>query len=150
MKAEIRNNKDFWSGMMFVVTGAAAMFIARDYKFGTALRMGPGFFPSVLGAILILIGLYVLFMGLRSNEKVQGSWSVRALIVMPLALVLFGVLMEYGGFVPALLALVFGAASAGREFKFTEVLLAAVLLIVLSIGVFIWGLKLPYPLLKGF
>lgn len=150
MKADIRNNKDFWAGVMFIGTGAAAMFIARDYKFGTALHMGPGFFPSVLGAILILIGLYVLFMGLRSNEKVQGNWSCRALIVMPLALVLFGVLMEYAGFVPALLALVFASAFAGREFKFIEVLLVAAVLIVLSVGVFIWGLNLPYPLLKGF
>ena len=150
MKAEIRNNKDFWAGVMFIVTGAVAMFIARDYKFGTALRMGPGFFPSVLGGILIVIGVYVLCMGLRSNEKVQGTWSIRAIIILPLALVLFGVLMEYAGFVPALAVLIFGAASAGREFKFVEVLLISALLIALSVGIFIWGLGLPYPLLKGF
>ena len=55
MKLEIRNNKDFWAGMMFIGIGAAAMFIARDYPFGSALRMGPGYFPSVLGGILILL-----------------------------------------------------------------------------------------------
>jgi hypothetical protein len=150
MKLEIRNNKDFWSGMMFIGTGAAAIFIAREYRFGTALRMGPGFFPIVLGGILILIGLYVLVTGLRSNMKIQGNWSIRALILLPATIVLFGVLMEYGGFVPALLALIFGAAFAGREFKLKEVLLVAALLTLLSSGVFIWGLGLPYPLIKGF
>lgn len=150
MKLEIRSNKDFWAGMMFIVTGAVAMSVARGYRFGTALRMGPGFFPSVLGGILILIGLWVLVAGLRKSEKIQGTWSLRALIVLPATIALFGVLMEYVGFIPALAALIFGAAAAGREFRFVEVAFVALFLTVLSLGVFIWGLGLPYPLIKGF
>jgi len=150
MKLEISNNKDFWAGMMFITTGAAAMFIAREYPFGTALRMGPGFFPTVLGGILMVIGLYVLFMGLRNHEKIQGNWSIRAMSLLPASIVLFGVLMAYAGFIPALLLLIFGAAFAGKEFKLVEVSLVAVLLITLSIGVFIWGLGLPFPLITGF
>ena len=57
------------------------MLIARNYPFGTALRMGPGYFPTVLGGILILFGLYLLVAGLRSSEQIAGSWSLRALIV---------------------------------------------------------------------
>jgi hypothetical protein len=53
MKVELNNNKDFWAGMMLIGIGVAAMFIARDYRFGSALRMGPGFFPTVLSGILI-------------------------------------------------------------------------------------------------
>lgn len=150
MKLEISNNRDFWSGVMFIVIGAAAMYISRDYKFGSALRMGPGFFPTVLGGILIVIGAYVLCLGLRSKEKIKGAWSIRPLIVLPLALVLFGLLMEHAGFIPALAVLIFVSALGGREFKFTEVLLVAALLIALSVAVFIWGLNLPYPLVKGF
>jgi Tripartite tricarboxylate transporter TctB family len=88
--------------------------------------------------------------GLRSNERIPGNWSLRALIVLPSSMVLFGVLMQYAGFIPALAALVFGAAASGREFKVVEVLLLTVLLAVLSVAVFIWGLGLPYPLIKGF
>ena len=55
------DNKDFWAGVMLIATGAATMFIARGYAFGTTLRMGPGYFPTVLGGILILFGLYLLF-----------------------------------------------------------------------------------------
>ena len=59
--------------------------------------------------------------GLRSNEKIEGGWSLRALIVLPLSLVLFGLLMEHAGFVPALMVLIVGSAAAGSEFKLVEV-----------------------------
>lgn len=150
MKIEVRNNKDFWAGLMLIGTGAMAIFIARDYPFGSTMRMGPGYFPSVLGGILVLFGIYITLMGLKRNEKIQGRWSLRALIVLPLSLVLFGVLMKHAGFMPALAALIFGSAAAGREFKFVEVLLLTVVLIGLSAAVFIWGLGLPHPLIKGF
>ena len=97
MKLGLNRNKDFWAGMMFVGTGAGAMFIARNYPFGTTLRMGPGYFPIVLGGILILFGIYVMVRGLRKNEKIQGNWSIRALIVLPLSMVVFGVLMDLAG-----------------------------------------------------
>lgn len=148
MKLELRNNKDFWAGLVFAGTGAAAIFIARNYPFGTMLRMGPGYFPRVLGGILVLFGLYVMVRGLRINEKIESNWSVRALIVLPLSMVLFGFLMNFLGFIPALVALVFGSAAAGREFKFVEILLLTVLLTALSVALFVWGLGLPYPLIN--
>ena len=123
--------------------------MARSYPMGTTLRMGPGYFPVVLGALLILFGLYCIASGLRSNEKIEGSWSLRGLIVLPLSLVLFGLLMEYAGFIPALIVLIFGSAFAGTEFRFIEVVLLAVGLTAFSVVLFIWGLGLPYPLLVG-
>jgi hypothetical protein len=150
MKLTLRNNKDFWAGLMFAGIGAAAMFIARTYPVGTTLRMGPGYFPNLLGGILIAFGLFVMVRGLRSNEEMKGNWSIRALIVLPLSIVLFGIAMELAGFVPALAVLVFVSAASGREFKFKEVLLLAMLLGVLSVAMFVWGLGLPYPLIKGF
>jgi putative tricarboxylic transport membrane protein len=150
MKLELRANKDFWAGMMLMGIGAGAMFIAREYAFGTTLRMGPGYFPRMLGGLLILFGIYIMAVGLRRNEKIQGRYSLRALILLPLSLVLFGVLMDHAGFVPALVALVFGSAAAGREFRFVEVLLLTAVLTVISVATFIWGLELPYSLIKGF
>ncbi len=150
MKLTLHNNKDFWAGLMFAGIGAVAMFIARTYPFGTTLRMGPGYFPNLLGGILILFGIYVMVRGLRNYEKIQGNWSIRALIVLPLSIVLFGIAMELAGFIPALAVLIFVSAASGREFKFKEVLLLTILLGVLSVAMFIWGLGLPYPLIKGF
>jgi hypothetical protein len=150
MKLELRKNKDFWAGMMLLGIGVAAMFISRDYRFGSALRMGPGFFPTILSGILIAFGICIMAVGLRSGEKIQGSLSLRAFVMLPLSLILFGILMQVAGFIPALVALVFVSAASGREFKLMEVLLLTVGLTVASVALFIWGLGLPYPLIKGF
>jgi uncharacterized membrane protein len=150
MNVDLRHNKDFWAGAMLIATGLGAVSIARDYPVGNAFRMGPGYFPSVLGGILALFGLALLVKGLRSSAKITGGWSLRALIVLPLSFVLFGVLMDRAGFVPALAVLIFGSAAASTEFKLGEVALLTVVLTALSVGIFIWGLGLPYPLLVGF
>jgi hypothetical protein len=149
MQLEFRNNRDVWAGIMLIGTGAVSIIVARNYAFGTALRMGPGYFPSVLGGLLCLFGLYLVAAGLRRKEKIEGTWSLRALVVVPLALVLFGLLMEHAGFIPALVVLIFGSALAGKDFKFVEVLLLAIGLTAFSVVLFIWGLGLPYPLLVG-
>jgi uncharacterized membrane protein len=149
MNPSILNNKDLWAGLLLIAIGAAAVFIARNYGFGTALRMGPGFFPIILGGVLIVFGIYLLASGLRQPEKIAGSWSLRALVILPLSLILFGVLMEHGGFVPAMIVLIFGSATASTEFKFVEALLFSLGLTALSAAVFVWALGLPYPLITG-
>ncbi len=144
---------------MLVAVGAAAVLIARNYAFGTTLRMGPGYFPTVLGGILILFGLGLVVGSLRSSASpppqaqeptLRGGWSLRAMVVLPLAFVLFGVLMSHAGFVPALLVLIFGSALASPQFRLAEVLLLSVALVVLCVAIFVWGLGLPYPLLADF
>ena len=147
---QILRNKDFWGGVMLIAIGIAAAVMARDYPFGTALRMGPGYFPTVLGGVLALFGLYLLVRSLRSSDVIAGSWSIRALVILPVAFVLFGVLMDRAGFIPALAVLIVGSAAAGPEFRLREVALLTAVLIVFCVVVFIWGLGLPYPLLAGF
>jgi hypothetical protein len=150
MKIVLRNNRDFWAGVMLILIGAASILIARAYPFGSTMRMGPGYFPSLLGGILALFGIYVLIIGLRRGEKIAVHCSTRALIVLPVSLIAFGLLMNHAGFIPAMAVLVFGSASAGQDFKFVEVLLLTFILTGLSVAIFIWGLGLPYPLIKGF
>jgi hypothetical protein len=150
MKIVLRSNKDFWAGVMLIAIGVASIIIARGYPFGSTMRMGPGYFPSLLGGILALFGIYVIVIGLRKGEKITVQCSTRALALLPLSLVAFGVLMTYAGFIAAMAVLIFGSASAGRDFKFVEILLLTVVLTSLSVVIFIWGLGLPYPLIKGF
>jgi hypothetical protein len=145
----LRLSKDVWAGAMLIGIGTAAMVIARSYPFGTALRMGPGYFPIVLGAVLTTFGLFILAPGLRRVERMTGSFSLRALVILPLSLVLFGVLMEHGGFVPAMIVLILGSASASGEFRFVEALLFSLALTAVSVVVFVWGLGLPYPLITS-
>ncbi len=150
MKLEFRGNRDFWAGLRFFMFGTAAIIIARNYTIGRLQRMGSGYFPTLLGMILILFGIYIMAKGLRRSEKIPGSWSVRAFILLPLITVLFGFLMDRAGFIPALAVLAFGSAAAGNEFKWREVLLLTSFMTVLTVAVFILGLGLPYPLVKGF
>ena len=149
MQMTLPNNKDFWAGVMLIAVGGVSVFMARDYALGTTLRMGPGYFPTMLGALLIVFGIYLVVAGLRRNEQIVGGWSLRALIVLPLSLVLFGLLMDYAGFIPAIFVLVFGSALAGSEFKLVEVLALSAGLTAFCVALFIWGLQLPYPLLMG-
>ena len=148
MSLEFYKKKDFWAGIMFLGIGAGAIIGARNYPFGTTLRMGPCYFPTMLGWILVAFGLYVMVRGLRSDEKIRSNWSIRALIVLPISMIAFGILMEVAGFIPAMAALIFIAVASGREFKFMEVLLLTIFLGAMSIAMFIWGLGLPYPLIK--
>jgi len=149
MKFDWRNNRDFFAGLMYIGIGAVAWLIARDYPFGSALRMGPGYFPTVLSGIMIVFGIYVLMLGVRNNEKFEGNWSIRALIVLPLSTVVFGWLMEEVGFIPAMLALIPLSAAAGKDFKWLEILLLTIGLTIFCWAGFIYGLGLPYPLIKG-
>jgi putative tricarboxylic transport membrane protein len=98
---------------------------------------------------MILFGLYTLVSGLRSSEKLEGSWSLRALIVLPIALCLFGFLIDRAGFIPAMLVLVFGSSLASTEFRPIESLLFAIFMTALCAVVFVWALGLPYPLIAG-
>ena len=150
MKLDWRTNKDLWAGIHYIAVGALGMWMAKDYPFGSALRMGPGYFPSVLGGIMIAMGIYVLALGLRKDhEKIQGNLSLRALIILPVAMVVFGILMEEAGFIPAMAALIPISAAAGRDFKWVEVVLLTIGLTILCTAGFIYGLGLPYPLIKG-
>jgi len=148
MKLEFYKKKDFWAGMMFLGIGAVAIIASRSYPLGTTLRMGPGYFPTMLGGILILFGIYILVRGVLSNEKIPGNWSPRALIVLPLSMVLFGLAMYHLGFIPAIVVLIFASSASGRGFRFLHILLLTVFLSLLSVAAFIWGLGLPYPLIN--
>ena len=150
MKPGLWNNRDFLAGLLFVVLGGLAVALARDYPIGSTMRMGPGYFPTVLGGILLLFGVYVLLRGVRSGDEVKGEWGYRPLALIALSILLFGFLLDRVGMVPAIVATLFAAAAAGREFRFKEVLLLAVVMTVFSVAVFSYGLKLPYPLLGGY
>jgi hypothetical protein len=150
VKPDLRNNRDFIAGLLFIVLGGLAVALARDYPFGTTMRMGPGYFPTVLGGILLLFGVYVLARGVRSGDRVKGEWGWKPLALIALSIVLFGLLLDRVGMIPATVVTLIFAAAAGREFRWKEVILLAAVMTAFSVAVFSYGLKLPYPLLGGY
>ena len=149
MKTGLVGNKDFLAGLVFVLIGVLAVVVARDYPFGTAMRMGSGYFPTVLGGILILLGAWVMARGLRSGEEVKGEWGWKPLAFIALAFVLFGVLMPRLGLVPALAATVLASALGGREFRTKEALILAAVMSAATAVLLLYVLKMPYPLVAG-
>ena len=150
MKIELRNNKDFLAGLLMLSFGAIGLYLALDYPFGSALRMGPGYFPRVLSAIIMAFGVFVLARGIVNTEKVQGVWGWKPLFFIVGALVAFGWIMNRYGLIPAIVVMFFIAAFGGHEFKILEVIILAVVMCAFAVGVFVYGLSLPYPLLQGF
>jgi hypothetical protein len=146
VKTRLLDNRDFLAGLLFMAIGAGGFGIALSYPFGSVQQMGPGFFPRVLGGILVGFGVVTLVRGLRAGEPVEGGWGWFPLAMLTASLVAFGWLMEHVGVVPSLVVLVVSSAYAGREFRWGEVAVLAVAMTLLAVAIFIWGLGLPYQL----
>jgi hypothetical protein len=158
---KIKSQKDFFSGLMFTVVGASFAYGATSYNIGTGGRMGPGYFPLLLGVILAILGSAIMFKALvvetQDGEKI-GKWAWKPLFFIIAANLLFGVLL--GGLpslgIPAmgLIAAIFGvtivASLAGDSFKLKEVLILSVVLSIGSYLAFIMLLKLQFPVWPTF
>jgi len=146
MKPGLLNNRDILAGLLFAAIGGLGFTMALAYPFGSIQQMGPGYFPRVLGVLLMGFGAVIFVRGLRKAEPVPGRWGWFALVTVSVAMVVFGWLMERVGLVPSLAVLVLVSAYAGPEFRWGEAMILAVGLCLLSVAIFVWGLGLPYPL----
>ena len=144
---KIKSPKDFWAGLMFLGFGLfAAVWAATHYQMGTAVRMGPAYFPTVLGGMLAVLGLIILFGSFAVEGPKVPPFAFRPLILIILGCVLYGYLMKPLGLVGATAALIFVSAAGGHEFKWREVTVLFVVLIIFSWAVFVKGLTLPFPM----
>ncbi len=147
---KIKSPKDFWAGLMFVGFGLFFLVVARNYQMGSAVRMGPAYFPTVLGGMMAVLGGIVLFQSLLFDGPKVPQLSFKPIFFISLALLLFGYLLKPIGFVLAIAVMVFVSAFGGHEFKTKEVAILAVVLIIFSVLVFVKGLTLPFPLWPAF
>ncbi|MPZ45145.1 MAG: tripartite tricarboxylate transporter TctB family protein [Betaproteobacteria bacterium] len=143
---KVANNADFWAGVMFILFGAAAVYMSRDYPMGSAMRMGPGYFPTYLGILMMLFGLGIGAKGLLKGSDAIGPWAFRPIVVLSLGVIVFGLLIERVGFVPSLVALIVITTFAGRDIKWLELLIVTIALVAGAVAVFIYGIGLPYQL----
>jgi hypothetical protein len=142
----IRAPKDFWSGIMFLAFAAVAVLAARGYSLGTAGKMGPGYFPALLGGVLGFLGLVLIVRSLVSaGERVEGL-RLLPLAIIAVGVCLFGVLIERLGLVVALIVVTSVSAFASRQSRPLEVAALALVLAAFSVGVFVYALRLPLPI----
>ena len=147
MPSFIRHPKDFWTGILFLFFGLAAIILGLEYQMGTAGKMGPAYFPSILGGLLALIGLIAVIRSfLHQGEPIE-KFYLRELFLILIAVVLFGFLMRGAGLVPAVIVLIVMSAYASPKFRWGEVLLLAGGLAAFSVLIFVKLLGLPMPIL---
>lgn len=148
----IRHPKDFLTGLMFLLFGAAAIFFAADYNIGSAAKMGPGYFPFALGALLAALGVALL---LRSVFWTKGSqagpvFHLKPLVLILSSVVLFGLLLLPLGLLVSTTLLVVVSSLASHEFRWKEALLNAAALIFIVWVVFVYGLDFQVPIWPSF
>lgn len=143
MTTSIRHPKDFWIGIIFLFFGLAAILIGRDYTMGSAGRMGPAYFPTILGGLLTVVGAIGAVRAFLRKGEAIGRFHIRELLLILTAVILFGVLMRGAGLVPAVLVLVVLSAWASPKFRWREALLLAAGLAAFSVLVFAKLLGLP-------
>lgn len=143
----IRHPKDFLSGLMFAGIGGGAIFLGQDYEMGEAVRMGPGYFPTFLGAMLCLVGLVCVIRSLRLQGTPVGKLALKPLILVTLSILVFGLLLRHAGLVAALATTLLLSAMASSQFGIKQTVLTIVLLTAFCYLVFIKGLGLPIPLI---
>ena len=131
---------------MFIAFGALAIFIAQDYPFGTAARMGPGYFPTWIGIALIVLGLMIAATGFKDQGEGIGKFAWKPMVLLSLAFFFFGWAIDHIGFVAAVFVMTVLASMAGKDFRWKESLIVAVALIIGCWALFIKGLDLPFPL----
>lgn len=158
---KIKSQKDFFSGLIFVVIGIAFAWGATTYNIGEGARMGPGYFPLVLGILLAAIGSFTIFEAMvveTEDGEPVGKIAWRPLFFIIGSNVVFGIMLggipKLGipamGLIVGIYALTFIASLAGDEHKNKEVIVLATVLAVMSYLAFIVLLKLQFPVWPSF
>ena len=146
MAFKIRSVKDFSAGVMFVVIGGMFGIGANQYPMGTAVRMGPAYFPSILGWGTVALGLFVLFESFFVDEDPPAPVLWRPVILVLASVMLFGALVNTGGLITATAVQIIVSALGGHEFKWKEAIISALLMSISVWAIFDKALGLPFKL----
>lgn len=149
----IKSEKDFWSGLLFIVVGLGFAWGATNYSLGSSARPGPGYFPLGLGLILAILGAILLFESLlieTSDGDKIGPWPFKQGAIILSAVAIFGALLPRLGMAASLPLLILISSLAGGEFRLKEVVINSVVLTIGCWAVFIKGLGLTIPLWPAF
>jgi hypothetical protein len=144
----IKSKKDLYAGIMFIAIGAFFALWATNYPMGSSVRMGPAYFPTILGWLLAGLGLIIAIRGFTIPDEEPRATQLKPLLLINGAAVIFGILIDplKIGFVGAVVVSVIVCAMGGYEFKWKEAIIEAVVLVIVCWAAFVWGLGLPFRL----
>jgi len=143
----IRSSKDFWTGLIYLFFGVSAILIARDYGMGTGGKMGPAYFPTILGGLLVVIGVISVIRSFIAHGAPIGTLAFKGLLLVSVSVLIFGILVRGAGLAVSLPLLVIISAYASTRFRWGPTLLIAAGLTIFCSLVFIKGLGIPLPII---
>jgi hypothetical protein len=146
---KIKAPKDFWAGLMFLVFGSGFAWAAQAYQMGSAVRMGPAYFPTVLGGLLAVLGLVVFLQSFVVRGDGVGRFYIKPVLLVLGGVIIFALLLRPLGLIAATISLIFVAALGGYDFRWKEIAILAACLVVFALLVFVKGLGLPFTLCPG-
>lgn len=141
----IRHPRDFGAGLLFGAFGGAAIYLSGDYPLGTAARMGPGYFPRVLGILLLAFGAILVLRSLKLAGAPLAMRNWKPLVIVLGSVLVFGLAAPRLGLALSTMLLILISSTADREFRWKEAVVSSVVLAACTIAVFIWGLGLQLP-----
>lgn len=147
---QIRNHRDFWAGILFIVTGLLFIVLSRQYQLGTAAKMGPGYFPTILGGLMAFLGLLVLIPSFKGPEVRVSRIDLPMILLVLVAVAVYAFALPKLGFIVALFLLILISSFASHEFNLKTTLISSVVLLAFSWLVFVKGLELQFPFLPTF
>jgi two-component system, LuxR family, response regulator DctR len=148
----IRNHRDFWSGVLFIATGVLFMVLSRQYNLGTAAKMGPGYFPTILGGLMAALGVLIMLPAFSSRgpQVRVDKIDFKSIVLILVAVAVYAATLPKLGFIVSLFLLIMISSLASHEFKLTTSLISSVVLLLFSWLVFVKGLELQFPFLPTF
>jgi hypothetical protein len=146
----IRNQQDFGAGLLFIIIALGALWIGWGYPTGTAVRMSAGYFPRLLGGLLLFLGLVTLVGSFVTDGPKITPVRWRPVVMIPLAVVAFGFACAHLGFVLASVFVTIFGALASPEARIREMVVSSLVLTLVAVGIFIWGVGLLIPLWPEF
>jgi Tripartite tricarboxylate transporter TctB family len=146
MTALIRNPKDFWTGLVFIAFGIGFLAIAMGYPIGSARRMGPAYFPTILSVVLILIGLGAAARGILTRGVPVTAFALKPMMLVTLGTVVFGFLIRDAGLVVSIVLLVMISAYSSAHFNWKTAALLAIGMSIFCVIIFVKGLGLSIPI----
>ena len=141
----VRSPQDLGAGVVFILIGAAGIVFGQDLALGSAARMGPGYFPTLLSGLIIAIGLVLAVKSFATQGPRIPPIHLRPLVAIVAAILAFGLLIDRIGLALTAAVLTVGAAYARRDVNLTETLLLAVGLALFTVGIFVYALTQPLP-----
>jgi hypothetical protein len=143
-------NKDLLAGLMFLAIGVIFFVGAYNYSIGTAARMGPGYFPRILGGLLAVLGVVVAGVGLKNQAewaKTAGiGWTWTPVVILTVAVVLFGLALQPLGMIASIILLTMISGIAAHDKNYRDLVIITVIMCLFCAAVFVWGLKLQMKL----